>query len=1499
MLSKNNVKEYIEKNAPTKQRFTIKKLTVGVASVLIGMTFAGTSVASADETPANSGAADNDASSQTGSESLVNASQAPLKTSAANSATSVAQSGDQSTANVSAKAASQSTATSTTASAATNAGSQTTTFTPQSTSAAATPQTYGASLAVQSNANVTWPNSGKNNRLTQDQLETVKNASLQESQQKINNRYSEEQATEQTAANMTKPAASATAQKSEEVSSWADLQAKLADSSVDEIRINGNITANTPLHIGASANAYAPDSRDWAGLANAENKAQATTSNGHTVTIVGENGASITVARNMQALKLAGSGWNITFKNLTFNTDNQVGVLDLTQTQGKQSVTFDNVKASGSALYNGGGDTDVYITGNTTSNVTTNTLATGVQQGFWQAGTNDQYNSQFGTYAGIGTTTNSSNGLINGTSRAAANVRAANIIVTDGATFSVNRTVDGDGLVGYDGLIRNSANDNGTKTGRGNIYVGKGANLNINLKDSNLSGEALKTSERVNIETHNIGIRVNNNGTFVTGEGAHVTMKVGHGRAVSFGSYNVTADPAAAGNYIQRADNYLTTENNPNIENNFYVGKDSTVNIMGREGLILGNRGTFISDAGSVTNVDNWGKGNGFDGGDFGMFIAGPQSTVKFTSNGRQKVDGNWAHNNYFSLGEDGKLVVDKDASLSVILKNQGLSLYDDNIQILSEHYHDPLVWIKDGATLDVRADASSRDAELISVPLGGGEGSRTAYFVMDNAKYINLERDSVTEQGYLTSKNHNGDGNLLFMDSTNGTFFNGTAGGVTGFVGQGNYQLFKWNNKNLTSEGVQYNSTITPKENTENFYKSANQVWDGIKGFYQARNGYDTDAANMQLVADDNSDVTKPAEKGGAAFNDVQNGFSLTNSQRLVIMSHNIEPVTPDHPTDYYTKTDVDKNVIREIHYVIDNGESSDDQMSELTGDNFKTAPTGDQVRQVNHFTGTGYIDVTTGDLVQIQKNADGTPKLDKYGHLQAVLDNNGKPVPGSLTWTTQPDGKQGKFDAVTLPDLKDPTKYQFERIDVSEDTGLATDENGNPIYVQKQQYGKDGQPVYQNGKPVYMYAQKKDAQGNPVFDANGNPVYDYNQPLYVQAKDKNGQLLWNEDGTPKYEQQHTAEIRSTDLTLKSGIPAENNVTHATPTPEIYYVVFKGVKPEDNRQASLTFQDDTTGEQINNNVISGVDVKDASGAEGTAISFDHGAASVKMIQNAGYVIDSITGTGINGAVKVLSYNDADDYFGKFGSKSAAFVIHFKHGARLVDANHPLNGNDPDNKLHNGNLTADALTHQVTETVHYVTGQGNAQVDVAPSQTQTLTFHGYTYLDRVTGQLVSQDQVADQNGNAITNNDRNNAYAVSGKVNKNNENGKVTWEGDKTAFDGYNAVNVDGYKYDHTTTNPNGYADKVDANGKVDTITPITDIQEINKNTIQAIALTLHYTQEDQQAGLKFVDQDASGYDTANPYSNPAINADGLKTTYEATGKPGTPINFDDETNTI
>lgn len=40
MLSRNNHQEQFKKYEPKKQRFTIKKLSVGVASVLLGISFA-------------------------------------------------------------------------------------------------------------------------------------------------------------------------------------------------------------------------------------------------------------------------------------------------------------------------------------------------------------------------------------------------------------------------------------------------------------------------------------------------------------------------------------------------------------------------------------------------------------------------------------------------------------------------------------------------------------------------------------------------------------------------------------------------------------------------------------------------------------------------------------------------------------------------------------------------------------------------------------------------------------------------------------------------------------------------------------------------------------------------------------------------------------------------------------------------------------------------------------------------------------------------------------------------------------------------------------------------------------------------------------------------------------------------------------------------------------------------------------------------------------------
>ncbi|MDM8260116.1 YPDG domain-containing protein [Limosilactobacillus vaginalis] len=53
MLSRNNWKEQVRQQEPKKQRFTIKKLTIGVASVLIGFTFMGMSASAHAQTTSN------------------------------------------------------------------------------------------------------------------------------------------------------------------------------------------------------------------------------------------------------------------------------------------------------------------------------------------------------------------------------------------------------------------------------------------------------------------------------------------------------------------------------------------------------------------------------------------------------------------------------------------------------------------------------------------------------------------------------------------------------------------------------------------------------------------------------------------------------------------------------------------------------------------------------------------------------------------------------------------------------------------------------------------------------------------------------------------------------------------------------------------------------------------------------------------------------------------------------------------------------------------------------------------------------------------------------------------------------------------------------------------------------------------------------------------------------------------------------------------------------
>ena len=167
-----------------------------------------------------------------------------------------------------------------------------------------------------------------------------------------------------------------------EVSSWSEFVAALQDSSIKEITVKGNIVA-------AGDNGNTDNGRSGSVDRKITINTQA-----RPLTIKGENqNASLDLLSN--TLELTGAAWELNFKNLKLASANSKGPVDLSKTSGPNTVTFDNVTSVGSSLYGGGGNTNVVIKGNTTSTVSDsyqsgNGQTQYVQRNVGQAGRSDK-----------------------------------------------------------------------------------------------------------------------------------------------------------------------------------------------------------------------------------------------------------------------------------------------------------------------------------------------------------------------------------------------------------------------------------------------------------------------------------------------------------------------------------------------------------------------------------------------------------------------------------------------------------------------------------------------------------------------------------------------------------------------------------------------------------------------------------------------------------------------------------------------------------------------------------------------------------------------------------------------------------------------------------------------------------------------------------------------------------------------------------------------------
>ncbi|MBB1078918.1 hypothetical protein H5S09_03925, partial [Limosilactobacillus sp. STM2_1] len=365
-------------------------------------------------------------------------------------------------------------------------------------------------------------------------------------------------------------------------------------------------------------------------------------------------------------------------------------------------------------------------------------------------------------------------------------------------------------------------------------------------------------------------------------------------------------------------------------------------------------------------------------------------STVQFLSEGKNG-GGNYNQNNYVALGGGGKIMVMKDATLRVILTGRGSSDLNDDINIASyDPALSPEIYVGNNATLDVQSDATQGNAELIAVPL---PASKQLNFILDNVKYVNLQKtaaitstimapaspelsSALSKLGYPNPRN--GYGNLLFL--------NAGTGNPAHFQAYGDLAAFKWNSAmkdnnwtpNLSSNGLNYDPNETVSQNFTKFENSANQTWKNMYGFDIPYAGFSKIGNQGQVWVDPSGSVagTSVNSNHGVGFTDLVKGFSPYMSQRLVVIGHSIQPVE-NQRTVHYVVQDVDENG--------NPVENDPTQMREIAD------PYVQRAQGNNAQSELLYKDNATDQLVKVERNADGTPKLDAHGAVIPVRDSNG----------------------------------------------------------------------------------------------------------------------------------------------------------------------------------------------------------------------------------------------------------------------------------------------------------------------------------------------------------------------------------------------------------------------------------------------------------------------------------------------------------------------------
>ncbi|EFJ68846.1 Gram-positive signal peptide protein, YSIRK family [Lactobacillus paragasseri JV-V03] len=220
-------------------------------------------------------------------------------------------------------------------------------------------------------------------------------------------------------------------------------------------------------------------------------------------------------------------------------------------------------------------------------------------------------------------------------------------------------------------------------------------------------------------------------------------------------------------------------------------------------------------------------------------------------------------------------------------------------------------------------------------------------------------------------------------------------------------------------------------------------------------------------------------------------------------------------------------------------------------------------------------------------------------------------------------------------------------------------------------------------------------------VLDENGKVILgDDGEPI-------EGKLVWNANvSDPKFTEVSSPTI--TGYTPDKANVAGTKVTHDMPS-NVIVVTYTA----NDADAKVIFVDKTTGKELEAVMLNG--------KYGDIINYST-ADKIKYYENLGY---ELVNDGYNG--------------GEFGETTKTFYVTFKHGVVHV---HPENPGKPGENINPGGdvkypTDSGALNKDVTHTVHYVYADGTT---ANPSHTQTITFTGSGHINKVTGEYVEVDE---------------------------------------------------------------------------------------------------------------------------------------------------------------